>query len=190
MMAGANPEIRIVPFRGEYYELSSESEKLCRNLIYPLPDPAFPFLGVHFTRMIVGGVECGPNAVLAFAREGYTNTTINIAELFESLTYSGFQKMARKHWRMGKDEMWRSVSKGAFVRALQRLIPEIRAQDLHKAPAGVRAQAVRKDGAPVDDFEFLETQRAVHVLNAPSPGATASLAIADGIVAMAAKHMD
>lgn len=181
-LSGAKPDAKIVPFRGEYFELKPSAQHLCRNLIYPTPDPAFPFLGVHFTRMIGGGVECGPNAVLALAREGYTKTGINIADLAESLTYGGFLKMAAKHWRMGAGEMWRSVSKRAFVKALQHLVPEITADDLVPAPAGVRAQAVLSDGSMVDDFLIEETGRVVNVLNAPSPAATASLNIGKLIV--------
>jgi L-2-hydroxyglutarate oxidase len=176
-MAGDRPPAKIVPFRGEYYELTQAAEHLCRNLIYPVPDPKFPFLGVHFTRMVMGGVECGPNAVLAFAREGYTKWKINPRDLWESLTYRGFQKMAWQHWRMGCGEMWRSFSKAAFVKALQRLMPEIRSEHLHPAPAGVRAQAVLPDGSMVDDFLIVETDRMIHVNNAPSPAATASLNI-------------
>jgi len=142
-----------------------------------VPDPNFPFLGVHFTRMIKGGVECGPNAVLAFAREGYRKSDINLADLAESLTYSGFLKMAAKYWKAGLGEMWRSFSKAAFVKALQRLVPEIRAEHLEPAPAGVRAQAVTPDGALVDDFLIQEADRVVNVGNAPSPAATASLNI-------------
>lgn len=181
-LSGAKPDAKIVPFRGEYFELKPSAEHLCRNLIYPTPDPAFPFLGVHFTRMIGGGVECGPNAVLALAREGYAKTGLNIGDLAESLTYGGFLKMAAKHWRMGAGEMWRSVSKRAFVRALQRLVPEITAAALEPAPAGVRAQAVLSDGSMVDDFLIEETGRVVNVLNAPSPAATASLNIGKLIV--------
>ncbi len=142
-LSGQKVNAKIVPFRGEYYELLPEAEHLCRNLIYPVPDPSFPFLGVHFTRMIHGGVECGPNAVLAFAREGYKKTDINLRDLFESLTYPGFLRLAKKHWRMGLYEQWRSFSKGAFVKALQRLIPEIRGEHLKPAPAGVRAQSAQ-----------------------------------------------
>ncbi len=137
-MSGMTPDAKIVPFRGEYYELIPAAEHLCRNLIYPVPDPAFPFLGVHFTRMAVGGVECGPNAVLAFAREGYHLSDINLRDLAESLTYPGFLGMAARHWKMGMGEMWRSISKRAFVTSLQRLVPEIRAEHLHPSPAGVR----------------------------------------------------
>lgn len=176
-LGGERPDLRIVPFRGEYYELKPQVEHLCRALIYPVPDPSFPFLGVHFTRMIGGGVECGPNAVLAFAREGYTNTTVNLRDLAGTLAYGGFRKLARRFWRTGWMEMRRSFSKRLFVEALQRLVPEVRAGDLVAAPAGVRAQAVRPDGTLVDDFYFEETARVVHVLNAPSPAATASLNI-------------
>jgi L-2-hydroxyglutarate oxidase len=159
-------------------------------LIYPVPDPKFPFLGVHFTRMIGGHVECGPNAVLAFAREGYTMSTINLGDLFESLTYSGFVKMAAKHWRMGVGEMWRSVSKAAFVKALQRLMPEIRAEHLEPAPAGVRAQAVTRDGGLVDDFLIQENGQIINVNNAPSPAATASLNIGKTIVEKLASRFE
>lgn len=175
--SGAKPQVKIVPFRGEYYELKPHVRHLCRNLIYPVPDPHFPFLGVHFTRMTNGSVECGPNAVLAFAREGYTLGQVNLMELAESLTYSGFLRLAFKHWRMGFGELWRSVSKKAFVRALQRLIPAISQDDLVTAPAGVRAQALTRRGELVDDFLILETDRGIHVCNAPSPAATASLNI-------------
>lgn len=176
-MGGEKPAAKIVPFRGEYFELIPEKEHLCRNLIYPVPDPKFPFLGVHFTRMVTGGVECGPNAVLAFAREGYKKSTINFGDLAESLTYSGFIRMALKHWKMGSGEMWRSLSKTAFVKALQRLMPEIQAADLHPAPAGVRAQAVLPNGGLVDDFLIVESERMINVNNAPSPAATASINI-------------
>ena len=181
-LAGADPGAKIIPFRGEYYELKPEAHHLCRNLIYPVPDPNFPFLGVHFTRMIGGSVECGPNAVLALAREGYSKTSINLRDLGESLTYPGFLRLAAKYWRVGAGEMWRSVSKQAFVRALQRLVPEIRGELLHPAPAGVRAQAVAPNGQMIDDFLILVDERAVHVCNAPSPAATSSLNIAELIV--------
>ncbi|MEI7575471.1 MAG: L-2-hydroxyglutarate oxidase [Armatimonadota bacterium] len=183
-MAGHKPSIKIIPFRGEYYELKEDVHHLCRHLIYPVPDPAFPFLGVHFTRMVLGGVECGPNAVLAFAREGYTNRQINPGELFESLTYGGFIKLAGKFWKTGAGEMHRSFSKKAFVKALSRLIPEISEEHLVAALAGVRAQAISPEGAPVDDFVIEHDERAVHVINAVSPAATACLAIADHIVAV------
>lgn len=168
---------RIVPFRGEYYVLKPEATHLCRHLIYPVPDPNFPFLGVHFTRMVEGGVECGPNAVLAFAREGYTFGTVDLRDLVETLGYGGFHRLALKHWRSGLGEMWRSLSKAAFVKSLQRLVPEIRSEQIVPAPAGVRAQAVNRDGSMVDDFQILEAEGVVHVLNAPSPAATASLNI-------------
>lgn len=171
------PEVRIVPFRGEYFEIEPEARHLCRNLIYPVPDPAFPFLGVHFTRMIDGSVECGPNAVLALAREGYRKTDIHLPELLETLTYPAFWKIALRYWRVGAGEMWRSLSKRAFVRALQRLVPEIRLEHLQTAPAGIRAQALAPDGQLVDDFFIQETEHVVNVCNAPSPAATASLNI-------------
>jgi L-2-hydroxyglutarate oxidase len=180
-MAGASPPAKIIPFRGEYYSVAPEKKGLCRHLIYPVPDPRLPFLGVHFTRMISGDLECGPNAVFAFAREGYTKGTVRLDELFESLAYPGFIRMSLKYWRMGAHEMWRSFHKKAFVSALQRLIPEIQGSDISSAPAGVRAQAVAPDGGLVDDFAFCETSRAVHVINAPSPAATASLSIGEFI---------
>jgi L-2-hydroxyglutarate oxidase len=175
--SGAHPEGRIVPFRGEYYALRPEARGLCRHLIYPVPDPAFPFLGVHFTRMIGGGVECGPNAVLALAREGYDWTTINLRDCAEVLASRGFWRLAWRHGRTGLGEVARSWSKAAFTRALQRLIPEIRSEQLERAPAGVRAQVLLPDGALVDDFLFADQPRVVHVLNAPSPAATSALAI-------------
>lgn len=181
-LTGEEPPAKIIPFRGEYFELEPEAEHLVKNLIYPVPDPAFPFLGVHFTRMINGGVECGPNAVLAFAREGYFKSTINIPELAESLTYPGFLRLAAKYWKMGAGEMWRSVSKRAFVRALARLVPEIKAEHLVAAPAGVRAQALMRDGSLVDDFLIESHGNVVNVLNAPSPAATSALTIGDSIV--------
>ena len=179
--SGVEPPARIVPFRGEYYELVPEAQHLCRNLIYPVPDPAFPFLGVHFTRMIQGGVECGPNAVLAFAREGYTRTRVDAADMIETLTWPGFHRLVARHWRTGCGEMWRSLSKRAFVRALQRLIPELLVEHVHPAPAGVRAQALRADGGMVDDFLILEDEQVVNVCNAPSPAATSSLRIGRAI---------
>ncbi|MDX1412661.1 MAG: L-2-hydroxyglutarate oxidase [Candidatus Promineifilaceae bacterium] len=172
---------QIVPFRGEYYELTPEAEHFCRTLIYPVPDPNFPFLGVHFTSKMNGRVECGPNAVLAFAREGYRLSNVNLKDLSEIIGYSGFQKMAKKHWRMGLGEMWRSISKKAFVKALQKLVPEIQIDQLTKSAAGVRAQALSADGSMVDDFAFKESQRIINVINAPSPAATSSLAIGQTI---------
>jgi L-2-hydroxyglutarate oxidase len=171
----ARSRIRIVPFRGEYYELRRTS--LVRGLIYPVPDPAFPFLGVHFTRMVGGGVEAGPNAVLAFKREGYRWSDFSLRDTLETLAYPGFRRLARRHWRMGLMEVWRSLSKRAFVRALQRLVPEVAAEDLEPAGAGVRAQALDPGGTLVDDFRIEERPGEIHVLNAPSPAATASLAI-------------
>ena len=181
-LGGQNPEAKIIPFKGEYYFLSKDAEKLCNHLIYPVPDPKFPFLGVHFTRMIEGGVECGPNAVLAFGREAYETWDISPRDLFESISYSGFQIMAMKHWKMGLGEMWRSFSKHAFVKALQKLVPEIQVDHLSIAPAGIRAQAVGKSGALVDDFLIQNNDRIVNVCNAPSPAATASLNIAEEII--------
>lgn len=181
-MSGQDPEVQIVPFRGEYYALKPHARHLCRNLIYPVPDPAFPFLGVHFTRMVEGGVECGPNAVLAFAREGYTFGEVDLRELRETLAYAGFRRLAKRHWRTGLFEMWRSLSKQAFVRSLQRLVPEIRADHLEPAPSGVRAQAVTPSGDLVDDFLVKETARVVNVCNAASPAATAALNVGRYIV--------
>lgn len=181
-MAGGDPQVKVVPFRGEYYEFVAGRESLCRNLIYPVPDPSFPFLGVHFTRMIDGGVECGPNAVLALSRAGYRWSDINIRDLSETLAYKGFRRLAAKHWRMGLGEIHRSLRKSAFVTALQKLIPSIRNEDLKPGRAGVRAQAVSPDGNLVDDFLIEKSERAIHILNAPSPAATASLAIAQQIV--------
>jgi len=189
-LTGIEPEAKIVPFRGEYYELKHGAEHLCRNLIYPVPDPAFPFLGVHFTRMIQGGIECGPNAVLAFAREGYRKTDINLADLTETLAFRGFRKLAFKYWRVGAGEMWRSWSKAAFVRALQHLIPEIRGEHLVPARSGVRAMAVAPDGAMVDDFVIQPSGRIVNVLNAPSPAATSSLNIGKLVVEKLAERLD
>ena len=182
------PESKIIPFRGEYYEVRPEKHYLCRNLIYPVPDPSFPFLGVHFTRMINGSLECGPNAVLAFAREGYTRSTVNFLELAEVLSYPGFIRLAAKYWRAGAGEMWRSFSKVAFVRALQRLIPEISADDLETAPAGIRAQAVLSNGKLVDDFLIQENKNIINVCNAPSPAATSSLNIGKHIVDIVAER--
>ena len=188
-LSGVKPASQIVPFRGEYFELKPEAAHLCRNLIYPVPDPRFPFLGVHFTRMALGGVECGPNAVLAFAREGYRKTDINLRDLAESLTYPGFLRLAGRHWKTGLGEMWRSLSKGAFVKALQRLMPEIRADQLVWTPAGVRAQALGRNGQLVDDFLIESADRVINVLNAPSPAATASLNIGSLIVDRMAEQL-
>jgi L-2-hydroxyglutarate oxidase len=187
---GLDPGVSIVPFRGEYYELAEAARPLVRNLIYPVPDPAFPFLGVHFTRMIGGGVECGPNAVLAFKREGYRKRDVNLKDLAEVLLNPGFRALAARHWRMGLGEFHRSFSKAAFTRALQRLLPEIREDHLVPAGAGVRAQALRRDGTLVDDFHFVDGPASLHVLNAPSPAATASLAIGEEIAARYGKRTD
>jgi len=186
-LMGIRPEVRIIPFRGEYYMLKPERRSLVRGLIYPVPDPQFPFLGVHFTRTIHGDVEAGPNAVLAFAREGYTMGTVRLGETAGTLTYRGFWAMARRYWRMGMYEFYRSVSKKAFVESLQRLVPAIRAEDITPGGAGVRAQAVSPDGSLVDDFKISVTEGAIHVVNAPSPGATASLAIGRHIAGLAAE---
>ena len=183
---GERRPARIVPFRGEYYELVPEARGLVRNLIYPVPDPGFPFLGVHFTRTVHGGVECGPNAVLALAREGYRWRDVRLLDLADTLSYPGFWRLAARHWRTGSGEVWRSLSKRAFTRALQRLLPEVRPRLLRRAGAGVRAQALAPDGALVDDFLIRESGRAVHVLNAPSPAATSALAVGDAVAELAA----
>jgi (S)-2-hydroxyglutarate dehydrogenase len=185
-LAGARPHAKIVPFRGEYFQLVPEREHLVRGLIYPVPDPRFPFLGVHFTRVIDNGVEAGPNAVLALAREGYRKDDINFRDLAESVTYPGFWRLLARHWRTAAGEVHRSFSKQAFVNALARLVPEITGSDLVSAPAGVRAQALLPNGSLVDDFLILEKPRSLHVCNAPSPAATAALAIAEEIVDRAA----
>lgn len=188
-LASENIDIRIIPFRGEYYKLKKEREHLVKNLIYPVPDPNFPFLGVHFTRMMKGGVEAGPNAVLAFSREGYRKSDINIKELTETLAWPGFQKVAAKYWRTGLGEMYRSFSKGAFTRALQKLIPEIREADLVEGGAGVRAQACDRTGGLVDDFLIFEEQQVINVCNAPSPAATSSLSIGRSVAGIALKKL-
>ena len=185
-MAGDDPGVMIVPFRGEYYDLAPERASLVRALIYPVPDPRFPFLGVHFTRRISGRVDAGPNAVFALAREGYRHTDISVRDLVSSLAFPGFWRMARKNWRNGLDEFRRSLSKPAFVRALQRLLPEISETDLVPGGSGVRAQALKPDGTLVDDFLFVPSGKILHVLNVPSPAATASLAIGKTIVDTAA----
>lgn len=176
-LSGKRPPAKIVPFRGEYFELKPAAQHLVKGLIYPVPDPDFPFLGVHFTRMIHGGVECGPNAVWAFAREGYYRTSFNPRDFFEALTYGGFLKLAARHWQAGLKEMYRSWNRLAFVRALQKLVPDLSPNELVAAPAGVRAQALMPDGQLADDFLFVDDEQMVHVLNAPSPAATASLEI-------------
>jgi len=189
-MAGQKPEVMIVPFRGEYYDLVPAREHLVRTLIYPVPDPKFPFLGVHFTRRIQGGVDAGPNAVLAFKREGYRRTDFNLRDFAGTVTYPGFWHMAGKYWREGASEYYRSLSKRVFVRALQRLVPEIVSADLVADGSGVRAQALRPDGSLVDDFHFVQSDNMLHVWNVPSPAATASLPIGRYIVEMARKGFD
>ena len=181
-MAGDDPGVMIVPFRGEYYDITPERASLVKALIYPVPDPRFPFLGVHFTRRITGKVDAGPNAVLALAREGYRHSDVNLRDLAASLGYGGFWRMARKNWRSGMGEWHRSLSKAAFVRALQRLLPAIAENDLVPGGSGVRAQALKPDGALVDDFQFVPSEKVLHVLNVPSPAATASLMIGKSIV--------
>ncbi len=184
-LCGVEPGVRIVPFRGEYYDLVPEKHGLVRNLIYPVPDPAFPFLGVHFTRRVCGGVEAGPNAVLALKREGYGRADFSPRDTAELLADAGFWRMALRHWRTGLDESWRSTSSGAFVAALRRLVPEITRADVVRAGAGVRAQALGPDGRLCDDFLVVEAERMVHVLNAPSPAATASITIGRTLAARA-----
>jgi L-2-hydroxyglutarate oxidase len=186
-LAGARPDVRIVPFRGEYFMLRPDRRALVRGLIYPVPDPEFPFLGVHLTRTVHGDVEAGPNAVLAFAREGYRFGRVSPRELAGTLAYRGFWQMARRYWRTGTYEMYRSWSRSAFARALQRLVPELAAADLLPGGAGVRAQAVSPDGSLVDDFRIVAEPDAIHVLNAPSPAATASLAIGRHVARLAAE---
>ena len=180
-LCGVDPGLQIIPFRGEYYKLKKEKEYLVKNLIYPVPDPKFPFLGVHFTRMMKGGVEAGPNAVLAFKREGYSRIDFSIKDVLQMAAFPGFWKMAAKHYRMGFKEYYRSMVKSSFVHSLQKLIPEITADDIEPGGAGVRAQALERDGSLTDDFRIVETADMVHVLNAPSPAATASLSIGDKI---------
>ncbi len=185
---GVDPGLRIVPFRGEYYKIKAEKRHLVKNLIYPVPDPKFPFLGVHFTRLIDGGREAGPNAVLAFKREGYSKFSFSLKDTWETFTYPGFLHLAGKYLKTGLGEYYRSFFKPAFVKALQRLIPEIQSADLEPGGAGVRAQALEKDGFLVDDFRIVEAERMVHVLNAPSPAATASLSIGEFIARTAKKN--
>jgi L-2-hydroxyglutarate oxidase len=181
-LAGDEPGVRIVPFRGEYFELKPEKRYLVKHLIYPVPNPAFPFLGVHFTRMIDGSIHAGPNAVLSFKREGYTKTAVSLKDMADTLSYSGFWSLAAKHAAYGWNEMVRSWSRPAFVRSLQRLIPEVTLHDIETSAAGVRAQALLPDGSLVDDFLFVQGPRRLHVLNAPSPAATSSIAIGKSIV--------
>ncbi len=185
-LAGRKRDVRIVPFRGEYYLLRPERQFLVRNLIYPVPDPRFPFLGVHFTRRIAGGIEAGPNAVLAFAREGYTKRDVDLPDLADELAFPGLWRFVAKYGRTCWEEIRRSFSRELFCRSLQRLVPEIRPDDLIPGGAGVRAQAMSPDGSLVDDFHFIQGERELHVVNAPSPGATSSLAIGEEIAGMVA----
>jgi L-2-hydroxyglutarate oxidase LhgO len=183
-LAGHDPGLTIVPFRGEYYDLVESRRELVRGLIYPTPDPEYPFLGVHFTRRIHGNVDAGPNAVLAFRREGYRRTDFELSEAMATLTYPGFRKMARRQWRYGLAEFWRSLRKSEFVRSCQKLVPEVRDEDMTPGGSGVRAQALAPDGNLVDDFRFVPRERFLHVLNVPSPAATASLPIGREILKM------
>lgn len=187
-LCGVDPGVVIIPFRGEYYDLKPHAQNLCRNLIYPVPDPRFPFLGVHFTRMIGGGVEAGPNAVLAFRREGYKFTDLSVRDMLELAGYRGFWAMAAKYWLTGLGEMKRSLSRYSFWKSLRRLIPAIKRDDITPAGAGVRAQAVTPDGKLVDDFFIRGENRMVHVLNAPSPAATASISVGRSIADLASKE--
>lgn len=189
-LCGVNPGLQIVPFRGEYYKLKKEKEYLVNNLIYPVPDPRFPFLGVHFTRMMKGGVEAGPNAVLAFKREGYSKKDFSIGDVSQMIFYPGFWKMASKYYKMGFEEFYRSFNKKAFVKALQKLVPSIQEDDIEPGGAGVRAQALEPSGKLVDDFRIVEADKMVHVLNAPSPAATASLSIGKTIAEIVKKKFD
>jgi L-2-hydroxyglutarate oxidase len=187
---GVNPGLQIIPFRGEYYKLRKEKEHFVKNLIYPVPDPKFPFLGVHFTRMINGGIEAGPNAVLAFKREGYNKTDFSFKDVSALLTYPGFWKMVSKYYKMGFGEFYRSFSRRAFVKELQKLVPEVQLNDIAKGGAGVRAQALEPNGKLVDDFRIAEAERMIHVLNAPSPAATASISIGNTIAKMVKNKYD
>lgn len=180
-LCGVMPALKIIPFRGEYYKLTDEKTHLVKNLIYPVPDPKFPFLGVHFTRMIKGGVEAGPNAVLAFKREGYSHSDISISDMWEMILYPGFRKMASKYYKTGFGEFYRSFSKKAFVSALKKLVPEIEMNYITRGGAGVRAQALEPSGKLVDDFRIVQKENMIHVLNAPSPAATASISIGNYI---------
>ncbi len=183
-MAGIDPPVKIVPFRGEYYTLTPEAASLVKALIYPVPDPRFPFLGVHFTRRVDGSVEVGPNAVLALGREHYRGTRPNPKDLVETLGFRGFHKVVAKYWKTGAAEAWRSARRSTYAKSAQTLVPAVRAEHLQQGGAGIRAQAVTRDGALVDDFSIVETDTAVHVLNAPSPAATASLAIGHHIAGL------
>ncbi len=185
---GVEAGVKIVPFRGDYYELTKKGAKKVKSLIYPVPDPAFPFLGVHFTRKIDGSVECGPNAVFSFKREGYRKTDFSVRDCWDSLSYLGTWKMFLRHWKYGLDEYTRAFFKKLFLRQLQRLIPSLGAEDIKPGNAGVRAQAVGRDGKPIDDFVVVRRGNSIHVLNAPSPAATASLAIGDYVNQIATEY--
>jgi L-2-hydroxyglutarate oxidase LhgO len=185
-LAGDDNGLKIIPFRGEYFELIPEKEGLVKNLIYPVADPRFPFLGVHFTRKIHSGIEVGPNAVLACKREGYTKTAFNMKDAFEAVSFPGFWRMASKYWSSGIAEYYRSLNKYALTTALQKLVPEVRARDLKAGGAGVRAQAVDREGRLLDDFSIMRSERIIHVCNVPSPAATASLIIGKQVIEMAA----
>jgi L-2-hydroxyglutarate oxidase LhgO len=189
-MAGVQTDLQIVPFRGEYYEVRPERRSLVKALIYPVTDPRFPFLGVHFTRRVNGSVEAGPNALLAFRREGYTGASPDLGEAMETLRFPGFWKMAEKYWRMGLVEQYRSWVKSAFTKALQKMVPELQESDLAQGGSGVRAQAIDKDGNLVDDFHFVHSRNMIHVCNVPSPAATASLEIGKEIVEMMVQRFD
>ncbi len=186
-LCGVNPGLQIIPFRGEYYELVPEKQGLIKNLLYPVPDPRFPFLGAHFTRMVRGGVEIGPNAVLAFKREGYKMSSVSVRDLAEYGFFVGFWRMGLKYWKMGFGEFYRSFSKRAYLKALQNMVPDIQFDDIHRSGAGVRAQALAPNGELVDDFRIVEAEHMIHVLNAPSPAATASISIGKTIASMAVK---
>jgi (S)-2-hydroxyglutarate dehydrogenase len=188
-MAGAQPPHKIVPFRGEFYALRPEAAKLVRGLIYPVPDVNFPFLGVHLTKRIDGGVEAGPNAVLAFRREGYKHFDIHWGELLEAMRYRGFQKLALKHWRKGMDEMHRSFSKRAFLKSLQTLVPDLKMEDIHRSRTGVRAQALDREGNLVDDYVILQQERMIHLCNAPSPAATSCLSIGEFVAGITGERL-
>ncbi len=189
-LCNVDPQLEIIPFRGEYYELNESSQRLVKNLIYPVPDPRFPFLGVHFTRRITGGIEAGPNAVLALQRAGYGRFAFSARDTWQLARYRGFWRMAGRYWKAGCTELYRSWSKRAFVAALRRLVPELRMHDVRRAGAGVRAQAVERDGTLVDDFRIIESERMIHVLNAPSPAATASIAIGRTLAELAMRRLD
>ena len=189
-MCGVEPRMRIVPFRGDYYELTEQAREKVKNLIYPVPDPELPFLGVHFTRRIDGSVECGPNAVFSFKREGYGKTDFSLRDSWDALSYRGTRKLFRRHWKYGLGEYTRAFSRKLFLRRLRRLVPSLQADDIKPGNTGVRAQAVAPNGEPIDDFRIEKREGSIHVLNAPSPAATASLAIGDYINQIASEHFE